>query len=95
MPWKSIGSQPVDVLIENVHIVVSKILNFIYLLSLEPITDQSAWEHTDSSELFELKEAALNAFANQIYQDLIVRSFFLVYLFLRRKRKKKLRKRLA
>ena len=42
------------------------------MISLEPITDQSAWETLDQCSIFEVKVEALNAFVHSAYQDLIV-----------------------
>jgi hypothetical protein len=43
-----------------------------------PITDQSSWELSDSSQNFELKEAALNAVTLAIYTELIVSHIILI-----------------
>jgi hypothetical protein len=62
VPLSSIGSKPVDILIENVFLVVSKSMVIPKFL-IEPITDWNKWDLPDSSHNFELKEEALNAFA--------------------------------
>lgn len=80
-----------DVLIENVQITVSKWI--LRLIILEPITDQSLWEHSDQKMTFELKEQALNAFASQMYSDLIVSFTVICYPYSENKRRTRKRGR--
>jgi len=58
----------------------------VWIIS-EPITDQSLWEQSDQKMTFELKEQALNAFASQMYSDLIVSLTVICYLYSENKRR--------
>ena len=61
VPWSSLGSTPVDVVIEDLYIVV------------KPVTDQSKWVLPDiDADDLKVKEMAIHTFAHAAYQELIV-----------------------
>ena len=72
VPWKNLGSSPVEVTISDIQIVVRKCFKRNSNRYIGP-KQQSDWEELPTiTNDFKLKEEAISEFANKLFTELLV-----------------------